>query len=261
MFGQSLLEYWLSHLAATRVEEVCVLAADRVDQVRALVGDGARWGIKACVVGESRELTIPQALLKYETASSSAAAPHIAVLDHFPLNSGSPLFSSYSDWFAALIAWMPRALTADRLGHRLVKPGVWLGTNTNLSPTARLIPPCWVGQNAFIGARAVIGPQAIVENAAFIERDTEITNSYVGPQTFVGRFTEIKESLAWGNTLVQLKSGSLVKVPDPFVLCSLHVPWRLTGATQWLGRLVGLDSQRKESVAVSLKGYVIGGPS
>ena len=45
ILGKSLVEYWLEHLVALGAKEVCLLAADRPDQVRSHVGDGARWGL------------------------------------------------------------------------------------------------------------------------------------------------------------------------------------------------------------------------
>ena len=47
-------------------------------------------------------------------------------------------------------------------------------------------------------------------------------HSHIGPDTFVGRYSEIKDSLAWGDTLINCKLGSAAKVPDSFVLSSLR---------------------------------------
>src|SRR6266403_2085093 len=44
--------------------QVLVLATDRVDQVRARIGDGARWGLRVAVITETRELTPAEARSK-----------------------------------------------------------------------------------------------------------------------------------------------------------------------------------------------------
>src|SRR5713101_4021970 len=72
IFGKSLIEYWLEHLAALGAREVCVLATDWPDQVRELIGDGARWGIQAKVFPEIRELTPGEARAKYGAGSDGA---------------------------------------------------------------------------------------------------------------------------------------------------------------------------------------------
>ena len=60
LLGESLLEYWLTHLALSGTKEVHILADDRVDEVRKIVGTGARWGLKAEISTEVRELTAAQ---------------------------------------------------------------------------------------------------------------------------------------------------------------------------------------------------------
>src|SRR5206468_1279737 len=130
LLGQSLLEYWLTELACSGIKQVVILADDRPEELRAIVGKGARWGLTVEVIAESRELTPSQALLKYERVLDPATAQNsIVVLDHFPGLSQFPLFSSYSAWFAALQACMPRARTPDRVGVRELTPGLWIGLN------------------------------------------------------------------------------------------------------------------------------------
>jgi NDP-sugar pyrophosphorylase family protein len=221
--GQGLVEYWFSHLACAGVKELLVLADDRPDQIRALVGNGARWGIKAEVIEETRELTAAQALLKYEKqVDASVLQNGIAVLDSFPGRPEQPLFGGYPTWFAAMKSWLPHAKTPDRVGVLDFAPGVQVGLHSQISPEAQLRGPCWIGKNVFIGARAVIGPDAIVEDGCFIEAGATVVNSVVGRDTFVGQLAEITGSLAAGDTLVNLETGSSAKVPDRFLLCSLR---------------------------------------
>src|SRR5438105_11246580 len=66
MLGQSLLEYWLTHLACAGIKQVALLVNDRAELVRAVAGNGARWGLSLEVLTESRDLTPAEALLKYQ---------------------------------------------------------------------------------------------------------------------------------------------------------------------------------------------------
>ena len=257
LLGQSLLEYWLSYLSCSGVKEVSILADDRPEKVRALVGTGARWGLMASVVEESRELTSAQALLKYGKELDPATPQDgIAVLDHFPGAPQFPLFASYEGCFQGMQAWMPHANMPDRVGVRELRPGVWTGTHSHISPEAQLHAPCWVGKNVFLGERAVLRPGAIIEDGAFIEPDAVIANSLVAPDTFVGRFTEITDSLAVGSTLINWKTGSVAKVPDPFVLCALRKPAGV-GAAKWLAKLGELYSRNKADAHVLWKHLLI----
>ncbi len=254
LLGQSLVEYWLSHLATSGAKQVLVLAHDRPNYIADIVETGARWGLEAKVVIESREPTPSQVLLKYAGELDPVPAPNsITILDHFPGRRELPLFRSYADLFAGLGAWMPQAVTPDRVGMREFQPGVWVGLHSHIASGARLLAPCWIGRHVFIGADVVIGPNTVIEDRAMIEPAAELTRSWVGCDTFVGRFSQLADSLAWGCTLVNWQTGSVIQVPDPFLLCALRQP-RQPRKAGWFARLAELYARgAKEEVYVPWK--------
>jgi NDP-sugar pyrophosphorylase family protein len=257
LLGQGLLEYWLSHLACVGEKELTILGHDRPEEIHALVGDGERWGIDLEFISESRELTPAEVLLKYAKQLGSApAAGVITVLDHFPGCAEYPLFTGYADWFKALRHWMPQAISPDRVGMRQLRPGVWVGTDSQISPEARLVPPCWVGRHAFIGARAVVGPNAILEDRTFLEPAAEVTESCIAMDTFVGQFTRITHSIAAREVLIDWHSGCATKVPDPFLLSALRASRR--GRTPTLrAKLSALYARNKEEASIVLKHFFL----
>jgi NDP-sugar pyrophosphorylase family protein len=258
MLGQSVLEYWLTELACSGINQVLILADDRPEQISAMAGTGARWGLAAKVVAESSELSPAQALLKYEQELDPATAQNgIVVLDHFPGLSQLPLYQSYSRWFSALHHWMPRAKTPDRIGVREARPGVWTGLHCHISPEAQLHAPCWIGKNAFIGKEAVVGPGTIIEDGAFIEPKAAVTASYVGPDTFVGQYAAISNSIALGNRLINWQTGASTSVADTFLLCALRRP-QWSHANGWLGRMADLYSRNKEEAQMLWKHLLLG---
>lgn len=242
LLGKSLIEYWLEDLVVRRVKHVFVLVADRFDEVRALVGDGTRWGLRAEVLLESSELSPDEFRVKYRASDEPDWLPSpddIVVMDHLPGLPQQPLFASYAAWFAALLERMSRASTPDRIGLREIRPGVWMGLHARVSPGAELRAPCWLGENAYVGPDAVIGPRTILEDRVFVEGGAEIADSIVGPETFVGALTRIKDSLAWGNRLVNWRTNSCMEVPDRFLLGALNKPHY---SPELLGRLSRLAS-------------------
>ena len=223
-FGRTLLDYWLEHLAGSGVSHVTVLAEDHLGLVRALVRNGERWGIKAEVLRKPRQLTLAAMRAEYRGSDEAnwLPEPHdITLLDHFPGLPQFRLFQTYSGWFEALQQFLPRAAGTCRIGMREIQPGIWVSVRACISPLARLHAPCWIGEHATIGPRCIIGPQSIVEDGAFVESDSEISASVIGPQTFIGKWTEVRRSLAWGESLLNWETGSFVSVPDPFLMCSL----------------------------------------
>jgi Bacterial sugar transferase len=256
ILGQALIMYWLEHLAAQGVREVRVLATDRPELVRRLVGGGERWGLRVEVIPEIRELTVEEAHAKYchriaglqflrgnggrnggERCGTDAGAGNVVLVDRFPGLPGLPLFDSYAGWVRALTSVMPLARTPGRVGLRQIQPGVWVGLRTRISPNARVLAPCWIGQNVQIGKDCTIGPMAVVEDRAWIEQGAVVSRSVIGPDTFVGSFTEIHHSIAWEGTLIDWQRSSSIPVLGDFVLCSLARRGAGAAPSSLLGRL------------------------
>jgi NDP-sugar pyrophosphorylase family protein len=233
--GHAVVEYWMSHLACAGVKQVILLAHEKPDEVRNVVGHGSRWGVAAEVIAEPTELTPEQAAEKYGAEAS--------LMDHLPGLPDHPLFASYEYWFRALEAWIPRARTPDRVGARELRPGIWAGLRGHISRDANLCAPCWLGDHVYVGPGAFVGPGAVLENGAFVEPNAEIRSSVIGPDTFVGQFVNIENSLVWGGEVVNWHTGLESKVSDDFLLCSLRprragpkpVPL-LDRVSEWLAR-------------------------
>ena len=241
VMGKPLAAYWLEHLADQGIREVRILAADRPEMVRAALDGGARWGVEAEVVPAVREFTVSEARSRYrpKQAPDWPAEPYdVILMDRFPGFEQLPLFDSYAGWMTAVQAWLPHSATRHRVGVREVQPGVWVGLRSRVADTAQLQAPCWIGENVWVGPHAKIGPYAVLENRVVVESGVEITNSLIGPDTFVGAFTEVKASLAAGNTLVNWRNCSRTTVPDAFLMCSLGQRQRRQRASNWFGRFM-----------------------
>jgi NDP-sugar pyrophosphorylase family protein len=253
--GESLIEYWLTHLAMSGASEVRILAHDRPHQIAAIVGNGARWGLKAEVIPETRELTLAQAQIKYEQEIVSGSH-EVAVVDHFP-GSLQSLFTGYADLFAGILDWLPQARMPDRVGLKELRPGIWVGLHTKISPEAQLHAPCWIGQNVFIGAGAVVGPMTIIEDRSFIEPRAEVISSMIGPDTFVGQLAVIHDAFAWSNLLVNWKSNLFTQVTDAFLLCALRRPALAHPTDGLLDRLTQIYSRNKDELQTFWKHFLL----
>jgi NDP-sugar pyrophosphorylase family protein len=224
ILGACVVCHWIEHLAAIGAREIQIVAADRAEAVRSAVGDGARWGVRITMIVSGVEPTRGEAASRYRPKEEAGWLPpplDVVSMSHLPGNPDLPLFESYASWFAALIAWMPRALTPARIRVAEARPGIWVGSRARVSPTAQLIAPCWIGDQVSVNAGAVVGPGAILEDRSVVESNASVTQSWVGPETFVGPMTSVANSLALGNTLIDWRTDSSLTVPDPFLLCSL----------------------------------------
>ena len=242
ILGQSLVEHWLEHLARKGAKHVRVLAADRPNLVRALVCDGARWGISAEVLPERCELTPEEALQKYGAGRIRNPVDnimHVFPADTFP-GLKQPLFTCYSEFFTGAIKRLCQTTPSDRIGIREIKPGVWVGLKSRIDRTARVAGPCWIGEHVWIGPDVEIGPNTIIEDRVFVDRGATVERSLIGSDTYVGQIVELRNSMAWGNRLINWQTGSSVLVPDEFLLSGFKRPKAMRIGASWPGRIAAI---------------------
>lgn len=224
ILGGCLAAQWIEHLSALGARHVSIISADRANVVRAHLGDGAQWGVQLEVIAATLEPTPAHAAALYRPPGETGWLPapqDVQLMSHLPGCPDYPLFESYAGWFAALLAWMPRALTPARVRVREISPGIWVGQRSHVASTAQLRAPCWIGDQVFVEPGAIVGPGAILEDRTVVEGEARIAQSWVGPDTLVGPMTAVTSSLAWGSSLTNWCSDSSLHVPDPFLLCSL----------------------------------------
>lgn len=241
ILGKPFIHCWLEEMAKRGVKEIKVLVTDRPEQVRALVGNGARWGLRIEVIPESQEMTCEEALEKYAPASETLLPePMVTLIDHLPGFPEQKIFETYAQYYFSLQLWLSQNAGHAQIGVREIKPGVWVGLRSQISPRAVLHAPCWIGENVLIKSDVEIGPRAILENGVVVETGARIAESWVGQQTFVGGLTEVGKSLAAGSTLVNYITNSVTIIPDTFLLSALNeniIPIR---SGHLLGRTVAL---------------------
>ena len=224
LLGRSALDRAMARIAERGYKQVTILAADRPDYIRRKVRDGRPWGLQAEVVPVPLE---PR---------------HLEGEDVFHLdvefgNSEVRLWDAPSDWFLHMVSSMAVAAN-DTIGMREVKAGVWVSTSARISATAVLYAPCWIGSNAWLGAGCTVGPEAIVEEGACVDSNAEVSHGFLGPYTYVGSHLELRDSLAWGNGLLNWKNGSFTEITDAFLLADLRRRHQHPAAGNWIERLL-----------------------
>lgn len=240
IFGKPVVHHWLEHLAGCGAKEIKILASDRPEQVRHITGNGARWGLHVEIIPESHELNCNEARKKYFKPNSSNTTELVALMDHLPDFPEYKLFESYAEFFSALQFCISQDPARTLVGAKEIKPGIRVGMRTQISPRAKLIAPCWIGDNVSIKQDAVIGPMAILENGVAVENAATIYDSWMAPQTFAGSLIQMKDSLALGSTLVNFQTNSVTKIPDEFLLCALEHRSRRIRSGNFFGRLCAL---------------------
>lgn len=232
VLGPSLLAHWLTALADGGAKEVVVLASDRPDQIRTAVGRGERWGLKIEVRAEPVEISVAEARQRFSVEKAILA-------DRLPALPDQPLFDNYAGFFAVLKLWLPLA-GKHRVGTREISPGIWAGLRCKIDPTAKLVAPCWLGENVWVRDRATVGPDAFVEDTAMVDSDAEVAASWIGPRTYVGALTQVRNSFAWADGLLNHVNGSFTEIVDAFLLGDLQGKHGFVRRSPWFGQLAAL---------------------
>jgi NDP-sugar pyrophosphorylase family protein len=222
--GESFISYWLEHFASAKVKDLKLITTDSASDITHFTGTGSRWGVKIEVFHEVRELSVAEARKRYRSGNENDWVPEpndVVIADHFPGVPGHKVFESYRAWFQAMSLWVPQSVASRRIGFKEVAPGIWMGHRTKVARTAKLTPPCWIGDQVRIGSDASVGPMTFLEDRVVIDERAIISHSWVGPDTFLGTMTELRDSLAWGILLINWKTGSHTTISDPFLLASL----------------------------------------
>jgi len=238
--GRPLLDLWLEHLAAAGVKHATILSADRPHEIRHAVDQGGRWGLSVTVLSVKREPSIEETRQRFMGKDSTGREPHIITLDTLPSLPHKLLWESSTELFSIMQNNLRATAPESYLTMREVAPGVHVSIRARIAPTAKIEGPVWIGPQVIVADNAQILAGSIIEEAAYIDRNAIVSNSWVGPNTYVGALTNVQNSFAWGNGIENWRKGVFLEVTDDFLLTNLtHRPF---GGVRsgWLTRLVGL---------------------
>lgn len=232
VLGRSLIELHLLDLVATGVKEVLILASDRPEMIRRVVGNGSAWGLSIEVTPTRLELTAEDAVVQH----GGRSCWNVRVLDSLP--DGTPLWLSHAATFDQLTARVDQPQIAESLTMKEIKPQVWISTKANIADGCIIEAPAWIGPHATVSKGAVIGPGTIVEAHAFVDEMAALKQVWVGPSTYVGAATNIEQSFVWGHTITHWRDGSSLEVRDSFVLNDLSA--KPMKRVSWIERAMAL---------------------
>lgn len=110
----------------------------------------------------------------------------------------------------------------DLLSHlSTAEPGVWIGRNTRLHPTARITAPVYLGANCDIGGGVTLGPSAVVEDACLIDEGVNVANCLVLSSSRVGEGLDLNNTVMCGTKVFNTKINAAIDICDDVLASDL----------------------------------------
>lgn len=240
VLGRTLLDLWLEHLAAAGVKNATLLAADRPHEIRHAVDKGGRWGLSVTVLSVKHEPSVEETRLRFTGKDSGERSPNIITLDTLPSMPHKPLWESSAALFDIMLGNLRSTPPESYLTMREIAPEVHVSTRARIAATAKIEGPVWIGPQVIVADNAQILAGTVIEEAAYIDRHAIVSESWVGPSTYVGALTNVQNSFAWGSGLENWSKGTFLEVTDDFLLTNLaHKPF---GGVRsgWISRMTAL---------------------
>ncbi|MEF3273688.1 MAG: sugar transferase [Chloroflexus sp.] len=99
-----------------------------------------------------------------------------------------------------------------------IAPGVWVGRNDSIHPSARIAPPLYIGDDCWIGRDVELGPGVVIGAGCMIDDEATITASTVWADTYVGQLVNINRRIVYPGMLIEPDSGEQTAIVDPFLV-------------------------------------------
>lgn len=103
-----------------------------------------------------------------------------------------------------------------------IEPGIWIGPNSIVHPSARLTAPLFIGAGCRIGRNTELGPETIIGSGVVIDEGVTIQQSTVLPHTYIGQFLHLSQRIAQRAELIDVATGTNVQIADPWLLTAVN---------------------------------------
>jgi len=216
-----LLSHWLDEAVRRGIPSVRIEAVDRPHLLRAWLDQRDLW---------SRSVEV-------KTGPETTGSYESIVMDRLP---GQLIESEIQSPCDLLNHWLElqhealrrRSTGMVHLDYEL-QPGVWVSPGVRISDDVTFDPPCWIGSYAKVGEGCHLGPGAFIGAGSFLDKDVEVENSVVCPDTYIGSHTSLRMMAAQGGLLMDFNKGVAVEMSDNLIMRSTAAS---PVAPSWIGR-------------------------
>lgn len=110
------------------------------------------------------------------------------------------------------------------LEARSIAPGIWVGVDHSIHPTAMLAPPIYLGNNTWIGREVELGPQTILGSNVVIDDEATVHHSTIMSNTYVGCLVAVDHKIVTPTTISDPATADTTTIVDPFLISPVQDP-------------------------------------
>lgn len=115
---------------------------------------------------------------------------------------------------------LPKVRYPSIEGHQIA-PGIWVGINHMIHPTARLAAPICIGDGCRVGYGADLGPEVVIGAGVIVDDEATVQASTILPRTYIGNLVNVQNRLVRHTTMVDLATSEHTIVVDKFLLADI----------------------------------------
>jgi lipopolysaccharide/colanic/teichoic acid biosynthesis glycosyltransferase len=104
------------------------------------------------------------------------------------------------------------------LDARQVAPGIWVGRDHSIHPSAKIAAPIYIGAHSWVGREAELGPATVVGTNVVIDEEATVSRSTVLSGTYVGRLLNVDERVVTPHAISDSATGETTRIIDPFLV-------------------------------------------
>lgn len=256
MVGKNKLVYWLEHCYRAGLRHLIIISPEW-QLIKASIKDGTQYGVSikyadrvqeneeknigVCINADllvdfnSKELTnlvennhqlciedevvavfcsLTSGQTNFRSIVAQSNAPEIKVSGHVLA------MNTVQDFHANVInilerkydSLLPAGLT-DEASPKLYLDGV-VKWNRNSLKAGSL----YCGEGTQIDKTVNITSSTAIEKDCFIDKEARISNSVILTGSYVGKMTEVENSIVWGRLLIRVDTNTIIKMPDDLIL-------------------------------------------
>lgn len=100
------------------------------------------------------------------------------------------------------------------VGGRESREGIWIARTARVHPTAKLVPPVYLGESSQVAEAAVVGPFAVIGEESIVGVESSVSQAVLRAGSYLGPEMRLSNAIVDGGRLQSLTHGVAMRITD-----------------------------------------------